>query len=433
MKIQLPNKAFYSRHNDEIKRFTTNNKSLHIINSKSKNKIHDKLSEKLFLDFENGNINVDNLIGKYDVIVLTDIVESHPDIFVLFKKLSMNLNSNGKLIVTSLNSKYNLVIKILEFFNLKDTNVKHSYIHNKKIRNITSGLNYEYITSFSKQIFPFKLIGLGTLLNKFLESLLYFFNLGIKTYSVFRIQSKEKNSFKKTIIIPAKNEEGNLQKLIDRIPKNENYEIIIPCGLSEDKTVEVAENLSKNENFFNVKTFVQSGKGKANAVWEALIITKGEVVAILDADISVDPETIPEFFEIIDKNNADFVNGTRLIYQMEKGSMRYINHLGNRIFQYFVSKIINQPLTDSLCGTKVFRKELFENILWWQNTSKSKDPFGDFDLIFTAAYTGQKIIEYPIHYRTRTYGTTQISRFKDGFKLAKYLLKSFFVFNTSRN
>ena len=432
MKIKIPNKTFYLRHSREVLRFINNEDSLHIINIKSKDKIYGDTSEKIYLDFDNKEIDL-NTSKKYDVIVLTDIVEVHTDIFFLLSKLSQILNPTGKLIITSFNSKYKIIIKILELLRLKDANIKYSYIQNKKIRNITSGLGYDYLSSYTKQILPFKLLGLGTFVNGLLEATLSFLNIGIKTYSVFRVQKSDIKKHTKAIIIPAKNEEGNLQNIINRIPKNEKYEIIIPCAVSKDNTVSVAKNISEQEKYFTIKTFTQTGKGKANAVWEAMEKIDSEVVAILDADISVDPETIPDFFEIIDKNNADFVNGTRLIYEMERGSMRYLNHLGNRVFQYFVGKIISQPLTDSLCGTKVFKRDLYKKIIWWQDNSNTLDPFGDFDLIFTAAFTGQKIIEYPIHYRTRTYGKTQISRFRDGYKLIKYLFKSFKVFKTSKS
>ena len=432
MKIKIPNKTFYQRHSREVLRFINNEDSLHIINIKSKDKIYGDTSEKIYLDFDNKEIDL-NTSKKYDVIVLTDIVEVHTDIFFLLSKLSQILNPTGKLIVTSFNSKYKIIIKILELLRLKDANIKYSYIQNKKIRNITSGLGYDYLSSYTRQILPFKLLGLGTFVNGLLEATLSFLNIGIKTYSVFRVQKSDIKKHTKAIIIPAKNEEGNLQNIINRIPKNEKYEIIIPCAVSKDNTVSVAKNISEQEKYFTIKTFTQTGKGKANAVWEAMEKIDSEVVAILDADISVDPETIPDFFEIIDKNNADFVNGTRLIYEMERGSMRYLNHLGNRVFQYFVGKIISQPLTDSLCGTKVFKRDLYKKIIWWQDSSNALDPFGDFDLIFTAAFTGQKIIEYPIHYRTRTYGKTQISRFRDGYKLIKYLFKSFKVFKTSKS
>ena len=112
--------------------------------------------------------------------------------------------------------------------------------------------------------------------------------------------------------------------------------------------------------------------------------------------------------------------------------MRIINTLGNKVFQFLISMVIGQKLTDSLCGTKVFKKSNLEKIYNWQNTLKSKDPFGDFDLIFSAAYAGDKILEYPVHYRARVYGETQISRFRDGFKLIKYFIESYYLFNISK-
>lgn len=209
-------------------------------------------------------------------------------------------------------------------------------------------------------------------------------------------------------------------------------ELILSIGKSKDNTLQLAKQIQKNNNYFKIKVIEQTKNGKANAVWEAIDISQGEIIAILDSDLSVDPEELDNFFEIIEKNHADFVNGTRLIYEMEKGSMRYINKVGNRIFQYLIGKIINEPITDSLCGTKVFKKNLIENIKWWQKNYKLTDPFGDFDLLFVASYSGAKIAEYPIHYRARKYGTTQISRFKDGYKLIKYLVRSFIIINTTK-
>ena len=430
MFIKISNKTFYDRHINEVQKFLINKKALHIINRKSKGKIYDDTSERLYL-----NITDKDLIQKdkkYDVVILTDIIETHPNVFDLFSQISDILNDDGKFIISTFNTKYKFVIRALELLNLKDKTIKYSFIQNKKIKNIISGIGFEEVNYYTRQVFPFKLFGIGSFLNLALEALFKFLNIGIKTYSVYRVKKSKIDNFNKTIIIPAKNEEGNLDTLIKRIPKIEKYQILIPCGVSQDNTYEVAKRISKEENFFEIQTFMQTGTGKANAVWDSLKIASGDLIAILDADISVDPETIPKFFKIIEFNHADFVNGTRLIYQMEKGSMRKINHFGNRVFQFIVGKITNQQLSDSLCGTKVFKKELIEDLLYWQKQSVVKDPFGDFDLLFSATYTGQKIIEYPIHYRARKYGTTQISRFKDGFKLIKYLVSSYFLFNTSK-
>lgn len=432
MKLRISNKSFYDRHNDELKKYIKFEETLHIVNSISKDKVNFDECELLVVDFDKEDINKKISINKtYDRVVLTDVIEVSNDIYNLFKVLKKILKPNGKLIVSSINTKWSFILKLIEMFKIKDSTGRFSYIHNKKIKNIANGVGFEYIKHTSRQFVPFKFLLIGSFINKILESVLFFLNFGIKTYIVFKNKSPINNNSSKTIIIPAKNEEGNLEPLINRIPKNEKYEIIISCGKSKDKTLQKALDIKEKERYFNVKVIEQTKTGKANAVWESLNVASGDLIAILDADISVDPETIPDFFEIIDRNDADFVNGTRLIYQMEKGAMRFINLVGNRVFQGIIGFIIKENLTDSLCGTKVFKKSLIPKIKWWQKEYKVFDPFGDFDLLFSAALTGEKIIEYPVHYRSRVYGKTQISRFRDGFKLIKYLIRSYLIFNTS--
>ena len=249
---------------------------------------------------------------------------------------------------------------------------------------------------------------------------------------IFRPSEVLENEYSKSIIIPAKNEEGNLEELVSRIPNFKHTEVIFAYGKSKDNTFEVMKRIIETNNKFKFKLIEQTKTGKANAVWEAIKVVENDVIAILDADISVEPETLGDFFEIVDKNRADFVNGTRLIYHMDKNSMRFLNRLGNRFFQFFISIIINEPLSDSLCGTKVFKKSYLDDLNKWQNEFGKTDPFGDFDLIFAAAYSAQKIVELPIIYKERRYGVTQISRFKDGYKLLVYLITSFLTFNSSR-
>ena len=431
--MKIVNKTFYKRHSIELGRFLVSENSLHIINENSKNKIEDDISDKIYLNPENLDYNQIEFSNIYDTIIFTDIIESGTDIYRLLQLAKENLSDSGKLIVTSLNTKYIHISNFLEFLNLKNKNIKQSYVASKKISNIASGVGFEYINTISKQIIPFSMFGLGTILNIILELILFRFILGIRTYTIFRNNESKKREKSKSIIIPAKNEEGNLPQLVKRIPKFDNCEILIVCGDSTDNTLTTSENIKKEYPDFNITVLEQSGTGKANAVWEALRETSGDVIAILDADISVEPETLIQFFEIIDNNYADFVNGSRLIYQMEADAMRSINKFGNRLFQFLISQVTRTQLTDSLCGTKVFKRDLIEKIFWWQKTFGLKDPFGDFDLIFTASFTGQKISEYPINYKARTYGKTQISRFRDGLKLIRYFLKSFMVFNTSRS
>ena len=292
-------------------------------------------------------------------------------------------------------------------------------------------MNFENINSYNRQIFPFKLFGFGNLLNQFLELLFSFFNLGIKTYFLYQQNTEEKKSFSKTIIVPAKNEEGNLEEVVERIPAfREPFEIILMCGPSMDNTLDKAYEVKGKFSEKNIKVFEQTKNGKANAVWEAIELSSNEAIAILDSDISVDPEELINFFDIFENTNCDFVNGTRLMYPMEDSAMRYLNKLGNRAFQYIISKLTGVNLSDTLCGTKLFKKSNLENLYNWQKM-KISDPFCDFDLIFSSAYSGAKILEYPVHYRKRKYGKTNISRFRDGWTLILYLFNSLILFKTS--
>ncbi len=435
--LKLKSNTFRIRHNEELKRFIINdsnvlniysdNTDLSINNSGVKN-----ITIKIDSDVPN---NIDLLDDNfYSLIIITDIFELTNDVYGLLKQLKQKLTKDGKVIITSINPKWNFFLLIFEILKLKNKTVPRSYIHSKKASNMAESIGLELINSFSRQIFPFKLFGVGNLINKILEIICFKFNLGINTYFIFKAKDTEYKIQTKSIIIPAKNEEKNLEPLIKRIPNFESeFEIIIICAKSEDNTVKKAYEIKTKYSELDIQVMIQETKGKGGAVFEALKITKGELIAILDSDISVDPETLKDFFEILEYGHGDFVNGTRFIYKKQYGAMRNLNSLGNIFFQAIISLVINTKLSDSLCGTKVFKNSQIKKILDWQDLLKIKDPFGDFDFIFSAAFSGNKIVEYPIHYRARVYGSTQISRFKDGFRLLLYFINSFIVFNSSKN
>ena len=433
--MKINSKTFYKNHINEISRYySTNDSVLHIVNSESNIQVLDDFYDTLKIDISSQNNFIEFYDDKkYDLVVITDLFELSDDIYLFLKNISKFINSNGKLLITSINPKWNNLIKVFEILKLKNSTKKRNYIPPKKINNIAKSTGFEMIHKNTRQILPFSIFGLGALINKIFEFLLSLLNIGIKTYTLFRFENSPKKEMSKSIIIPAKNEEGNLEELVKRIPnfKGQN-EILIVCGKSKDNTLEKSHELANQFKEKNISVFEQRSKGKAGAVYEVLNNCSGELIAILDADISVDPETLNDFFEIIENGYADFVNGTRLIYGKEKNAMRFLNSIGNLFFQFLISIVIKQKLTDSLCGTKIFKKENLDLLYDWQKTSIVKDPFGDFDLLFSAAYSGQKILEYPVHYRSRKYGSTQISRFKDGWKLLSYFLISLYKFNVSK-
>ena len=433
--FKFDSRVFYKRHNNEVNKYIfpeLNN--LHILSENSSIQDPNDNCQYLYIKkIESLYKELENLATLYDLIIITDLLEEVNDMNKFFQIINSRLSDNGKILLTSINNIWYPFLEILEFFKFKNKSEKRAYTSIKKLKNILSKKDFTLINYNTRQFFPFKLFLLGNFLNSLLELLLFKFNLGIKTYFLFQKQSKGLVELSKSIIVPAKNEEKNLEPLIKRIPQFEKVEILIVCGKSEDNTLEESRRLMNSYPELNIRVLEQSGNGKGNAVFEAIKLTKNDLIAILDADISVDPENLTDFYMLIESGKADFVNGTRFVYRKEKNAMRFFNVLGNKAFQFLVSVVISRDLTDSLCGTKVFHKSMKYKIFDWQNRNNVSDPFGDFDLLFTASYCGLNIIEFPVYYRSRVYGKTQISRFYDGFRLLYYFFVSIKSFNTSIN
>ena len=436
MNFKINSTEFYSRQNQEIKRFLNiEKKTLHICINQDNLFLDKEKLDVLALENQKDVIqSIFKLEKKYDLIIITDLFEVSSDIYELLKTTRDKLNNNGKILISTINPKWRSVLRFSEIINIKKQIRKSSNTKLKKIVSSarSSGLELNYF--YTKQIFPFKLLGFGRVLNKALELIFFKFNLGIKSYILFSNITFLKTEMSKSVIVPAKNESKNLEILFESFPKLSSLnEIILICAESKDNTLEMGKDISKKKSDLKIKVIEQESKGKAGAVFEALEHTTGELIAILDSDISVEPETLPSFFEIIESGHGDFVNGTRLIYPIENKSMRFLNRLGNKFFKFAVSSVIRNPLSDSLCGTKVFRRSHINRIISWRKDLNNLDPFGDFDFLFSAAYYGEKISEYPVHYKARIYGKTQINRFRDGFKLIYYFFKSFSKFNSSIN
>lgn len=224
-----------------------------------------------------------------------------------------------------------------------------------------------------------------------------------------------------SIIIPARNEAGNIAELLDRLPRfGTTQEVLIIEGGSSDKTLEIAHLEASSRPEQEIKVLEQTEQGKGSAVRQALMACRGELIFILDADLSVDPEILPAFYRAICGQEADFINGNRFAHQMEEGAMRPLNWLGNRVFAALLSLQLGLKLSDTLCGTKVFYREDFVN---QSDGLPELDPFGDFSLLIGAATRPLRIAEIPVDYRARKYGTTNIRRWRDGYTLLRIMVR----------
>lgn len=219
-----------------------------------------------------------------------------------------------------------------------------------------------------------------------------------------------------TIVVPARNEAGNIAAIVARVPPmGPDDEIVFVEGGSRDDTWDrinqVVAHPPPNRRIVAVR---QDGKGKGDAVRKGFGLARNDILMILDADLTVPPEDLPKFYNAIVSGKGEFINGSRLVYPMEKRAMRFFNLVGNKFFALAFSYVLGQRLKDTLCGTKVITRRDYQALARHRAYFGDFDPFGDFDLIFGAARMGLKVVELPIAYRERTYGETNISRWRHG-------------------
>jgi glycosyltransferase involved in cell wall biosynthesis len=223
-----------------------------------------------------------------------------------------------------------------------------------------------------------------------------------------------------SVVIPARNEAGNVENAVRRTPEMGAWtELIFVEGNSTDNTWAEIERVKKDHPERRITILKQSGRGKGNAVRDAFAVATGDILMILDADLTVPPEDLPKFYDAIASGHAEFANGSRLVYPMEKEAMQFLNMIANYCFGHAFSWLLGQRVKDTLCGTKVLRREDYMRIAANRAYFGEFDPFGDFDLLFGANKLNLKIIDIPIRYCERTYGTTNIHRWRHGILLLR--------------
>ena len=282
--------------------------------------------------------------------------------------------------------------------------------------------DFEVISQEQRQLLPRRWLGLGPLINKYIAPLPGIRQLALRSYVVGRpMRLFPDRKYSASIVIPCRNERGNIENAILRMPQfGSHQEIIFVEGNSSDDTFAECERVrDAYKDRWDIKVLQQDGKGKGDAVRKGFAAATGDVLMILDADLTMPPEALPKYHAVVESGKAEFVNGTRLVYPMEHEAMRPLNFIANRCFAYMFSYLVNTRMTDTLCGTKVLLRRDYEMLAREREYFGNFDPFGDFDLIFGAAKQNLKIIETPIHYKARTFGETQISRFRDGWLLLK--------------
>lgn len=366
------------------------------------------------------------LDGPFDVIILSDTVGFLEDIEATFAALHTLCGPDTRIIVSYYARLWQPLLRLGEMFDAKQRQLPLNWLSTNDIVGLLELAEFEMVKREWRQLVPKRLFGLGTLINRTLGTLPSVRRLSLRNYVVARPLRKAVEPAdlpSATVLIPCRNERGNIEPAIERMPRfAPEQEILFVEGNSSDGTFEEIERVIAAHPEWTIRALKQDGRGKGDAVRKGFADARGEVLMILDADLTVEPETMPKFYHALASGKGEFINGTRLVYPMEKGAMRALNFLANRGFSVLFSWLLNYRLTDTLCGTKVLRKSHYEKIAANRAYFGEFDPFGDFDLIFGAAKLNLKLIEIPIRYQPRLYGETQISRFADGWLLVRMVV-----------
>jgi ubiquinone/menaquinone biosynthesis C-methylase UbiE len=373
-----------------------------------------------FLNFfiqEAANLNIDY---KFDYIIISDLLGSLVDVQKVFNNLSKVSNIKTRIVISNYNYLWEPILKMGEKLGLKAKQPLMNWLSTKDIENLLELENFEIIKVERKILFLKKILFISWFFNSIVANIPLFRKLTLINFIIARKIETYNEDASVTIVIPAKNERGNIENAVLRIPVfGTLQELIFIDGNSSDGTYEEMLKVQRKYSTKKIIVMRQSGKGKGNAVREAFDKAAGKVLMILDADLTMPPEDLTKYYRALIENKADFVNGCRLVYPQEDQAMRFLNLIANKIFGILFSYLLGQKLKDTLCGTKVLFKEDYLTIKQNRNYFGDFDPFGDFDLLFGASKQNLKIIEVPIKYRDREYGETQIKRFAHGFLLLK--------------
>lgn len=365
-----------------------------------------------------------SLNEEFDYIILSDTIGNLEDVQKALQQLHKISNEDTRIIINYYNFLWEPILTIAEKIGLKMPQPKQNWLSGQDIKNFIELADLEVVKDGMFLLLPINIPFLSTFINKYIARLPLINKLCLVRFFVARRKTAlfPDKEYSVSIIVPARNEAGNIERAVTHIPQlGKKTEIIFVEGHSKDNTLEeIKRVIAVYKNKKDILLVEQKkGIGKADAVRKGLEKATGDIIIIFDADLTVDPNDLPKFYQAIRTRKAEFIQGSRLVYPMEKDAMRILNMFANIFFSMAFSFLLDQRIKDTLCGTKIlFRKE-YEKIAQNRSYFGDFDPFGDFDLIFGASKLNLKIIEIPIRYKARAYGTTNISRFRHGWLLLK--------------
>lgn len=358
----------------------------------------------------------------FDVIILSDLLNDLWDVQAVLMHLRRYCNEDTRIVFNVFSHLWEIPRHFAEMLGLVTPTLIQNWLTPIDVHNLVELAGYEQVRSWEEVLCPAPIPLVANLCNRVLVKMPVFRNMALTNFYVIRPHSRtERREMHPSVsvIVAARNEAGHIDELLRRIPDMGSHtEIVFVEGNSTDDTYAVIQQAIAGSGR-DCRLLKQPGKGKGDAVRAGFEVAKGEILMILDADITVPPEDLPRFFNLLESGLGEFANGVRLVYPMEEDAMRFFNLLGNKFFSWTFGWLLGQPIRDTLCGTKVMWASDYRKIANGRSYFGDFDPFGDFDLLFGAARKNLRIMEVPIRYRARRYGETNIQRWQHGWLLLK--------------
>lgn len=356
----------------------------------------------------------------FDYVILSDLVGSLWDVQAVFEKLRSVCHNRTRLIISNYSYLWEPLVQLSEKIGIKQKQPIQNWLSTRDIMTILLITGFEPVRVEKKILLPLAIPFFSWFFNRYFANLPLFRSMDLTNFIIARPSSESDREFKVSVIVPARNEKGNIENAVLTTPLFGSWqEFIFVEGNSSDGTWEEMVRVQELYPERNISVVRQTGKGKGNAVREGFEKAAGEILFILDADLTTPPEDMPKFYDALRRNKGEFINGCRLVYPMEKQAMRFLNLIANKTFGMLFTYLLGQRMKDTLCGTKVLFKRDYIAIRNNRSYFGDFDPFGDFDLLFGAAKLNMKIVEVNVRYRDRQYGSTQISRFRHGWLLIR--------------
>ncbi|HXN87053.1 MAG TPA: glycosyltransferase [Candidatus Binataceae bacterium] len=379
------------------------------------------------LKFFLGDVAELGLEEQFDYVILSDLINDLWDVQSVIEHIAPICNPRTRIILNTYSRLWEVPLSAARRLGLVHPSIAQNWLTVEDLDNMLYLAGFQTIRTWHEILFPVWLPGVSGVCNSYLARLFPFRFAALSNFMVARLSPRPTSSSDSdllvSVVVPARNEAGNIEEIFRRVPEmGAGTELIFVEGHSTDGTYQVIEQAQAAPNQRISKLLRQPGKGKGDAVRTGFSAASGEVLMILDADLTVPPEDLPRFYETLRSGKGEFINGVRLAYPMEQRAMRFFNLIANKFFGIAFSWLLGQPLKDTLCGTKVLRKTDYEMIASNRNYFGNFDPFGDFDLLFGAAKLNLKLVDVPIRYAERTYGETNISRWKHGLLLLRMMV-----------